>query len=271
MSRKTILMSAPLGLGGLVLLWAALASRSGPEATRPAAAPKPASAKKASPVERAAAPEASAAAPFVAAAPAPSGGGENALIEERIRRMEERLLGLEGKRNTLAGANQELERQILEKNAEASARMMAEWRVRSLEPLLGLSEAQKATLLDLWTKWQREDAAKAASRETWLSREQDFRSVLGAEQAAKMHESAVQQTQALWNNVGRTIGTMVGASKEDQTRYQQTLGDFRPANAMLLPEGYGADWPGMMREASSRLQPLLSQDQTAKLNRYVQR
>jgi hypothetical protein len=52
-------------------------------------------------------------------------------------------------------------------------------------------------------------------------------------------------------------------------RLQQTLGDFRPANAMLLPEGYGADWPGMMREAGGRLQPVLSADQMAKLKNFI--
>jgi hypothetical protein len=272
MSRKTILMAAPLGLGGLVLLWAALAARSEPEAKPPHAAPKTAAVRKAAPVETAA-PENSAAAPFVAASPAapPSGGGENALIEERIRKMEERLLTLETKRNTLSGANQELERQIVEKSAETSARMMAEWRVRSLEQFLGLSETQKQTLIDLWTRWGREDALKAAARETWLSREQDFRSVLSAEQQAKQHENAVQTSQAQWNNLGRTIASYVGASKEDQTRFQQTLGDFRPANAMLLPEGYGADWQGMMRDGMSRLQPLLSQDQLTKLGRMFPR
>jgi hypothetical protein len=267
MSRKTILMSAPLGLGGLVLLWAAIAARSAPEAPRPQPAPKTVSAKKAAPVELP--PETSGAAPSVAAAPAsaPSGGGENALIEERIRKMEERLLSLETKRGTLAGDNRELERQIGEKQAEFSARMMAEWRVRSLEPLLGLSETQKQSLLDFWTKWQKEDAGRVASRDTWLSREQDFRSLLSAEQAAKQHDSAAKTTQAQWNALGHTIGMSVGASKEDQTRFQQTLGDLNPPNAMLLPEAHGADWTGMMREGVNRLQPLLSQDQQAKLGR----
>jgi len=61
------------------------------------------------------------------------------------------------------------------------------------------------------------------------------------------------------------------ASKDEQTKFQQTLGDYRAPNTMLLPEGYGADWPGLMREGSSRLQPLLSADQTAKLSRFVQK
>ncbi|HVE42604.1 MAG TPA: hypothetical protein VNM14_22180 [Planctomycetota bacterium] len=272
MSRRTLLMAAPLGLGGLVLLWAALAARSQPDATPSRATPKPAAARKPSGAETVPLPEPSTAAPFVAApTPAAAGGGENALIEERVRKMEERLLALEVKRNTLAGANQELERQVLEKTAETSARMMAEWRVRNLDQQLGLSETQKQTLTDLWAKWNREDAGKAAGRETWLSREQDLRSQLSAEQAAKMHETAVQQTQTIWNSVGRSIAHMVGASKEDQTRFQQTMGDFPAANAMLLPEGYGADWAGMMREGSSRLKPLLSQDQMTKLNRFVPR
>jgi hypothetical protein len=270
MSRKTVLMSAPLGLGGLVLLWAALAARSEAGPARPLAAPKP----KPTPariVETAPAPEVPGEARFVAApsGPALSGGGENSLIEERIRKMEERLLTLEGKRNTLAGANQELERQINEKNVEASARMMAEFRVRGMEQQLGLSESQKQTLMDLWTKWQREEGGKPTARETWLAREQDIRSVLTAEQSAKMHEGAVQQTQVLWTHLGRSLGSMLGASKEEQTRFQQTLGDYRPANAMLLPEGYGADWPGMMREGASRLQQLLTPDQMTKLSRFI--
>jgi hypothetical protein len=143
--------------------------------------------------------------------------------------------------------------------------------VRSWESILGLSETQKQSLIDLCATWQRQDGGKPATREAWLAREQDLRSLLSAEQAAKLHDNAVQQSQTMWNHLGRTIGSMVGASKEDQTRFQQTLGTYGPANAMLLPEGYGADWPGMMREGSSRLQQLLSQDQMAKLNRFIQR
>jgi exonuclease VII large subunit len=272
MSRKTILMSAPLGLGALVLLWAAMAARSEPEAKPVRPVLKPAPVRKAAPTEIAAT-DPAAPTPVVSAAPAPAstGGGENALIEERIRKMEERLLSLETKRNALAGANQDLEKQVLEKNAEASARVMAEWRVRTWEQLLGLSETQKQALLEMATRWTREDAGKQAGRETWLSREGDLRSRLSAEQSARLHESAVTQSQQMWNQLGRSIGSMVGASKEDQTRFQQTLGDYRPANAMLLPEGYGADWPGMMREGSNRLQPVLSSDQMAKLNRFIQR
>ncbi len=271
MSRKTLLISTPLGLGALVLLWAAMAARSAPEAAPPRPAPKTAAVRKPSPVDMAPTPEPSATAPIVAAAPAAtsSAGGQNALIEERIRKMEERLLELEVKRSSLNDANQALEKQVVEKQLEGYARMMAESRVRYLEPLLGLSETQKQSLLDLWTKWQRQDAGKPAARETWLSREQDFRSLLSAEQAAKLHETTVQTTRAQWNNLGRTIGTMVGASLEDQTRFQQTLGEYRPSNAMLLPEGYGADWVGLMREGTGRLQQMLSQDQMAKLGRYL--
>jgi hypothetical protein len=273
MSPKTILISAPLALGGLVLLWAAWAARSEPEAKPSLAAPKAAAGRKPAPAQAPAAPETSVAAPFVApaSAHASSGGGENALIEERIRKMEERLLALEAKKGTLSTSNQDLERQLSEKYADASARMMADWRVRSLGPLLGLSETQKQSLLDLWTKWNREDGGKAASRDTWLSREESFRSVLTAEQAAKQHESAVQASQAQWNTLGRTIGSYVGASKDDQTRFQQTLGEFRATTTMLMPEGYGADWSGMMREGIGRLGSLLSQDQQARLNQMVPR
>ena len=273
MSRKTILMSAPLGLGGLVLLWAALAARSEPEAKPPFAAPKAAAARKPVSPRAPEAPETSVAAPFVAPAPAhaSSGGGENSLIEERIRKMEERMLALEAKKGTLSTANQDLERQITEKYADASARMMAEWRVRSLGPQLGLSETQKQSLLDLWTRWNRDDAGKAADRETWLSREEAFRSVLTAEQAAKQHDAAVQMSQAQWNTLGRTIGSYVGASKDDQTRFQQTLGEFRATTTMLLPEGYGADGIGMMREGIGRLQSVLSQDQQTRLSQLLPR
>ena len=272
MSRKTILMSAPLGLGALVLLWAALAARGEPGAKPARAAQKPA-VRKAAPTEISADPEPPAAEPRTTASPASpaAGGGEYAVIEDRIRKMEERLLGLEAKRNALSGANQEMEKQIVEKNAEASARMMAEWRVRNWEQLLGLSETQKQALIEMAARWTREDAGKPAGRETWLSRENDLRSRLSVEQAARLHDTTVAQSQQMWNHLGRTIGGMVGASKEDQTRFQQTLGDYRPSNAMLLPEGYGADWPGMMREGSSRLQQVLSSDQMAKLNKFVQK
>jgi hypothetical protein len=273
MSRKTMLISAPLGLGALVLLWAAMAARGEPESKPARPIPKPAAAKRPVPVEAPAIVDAPAPTPAVSPAPAApaEGGGEYAVISERIRKMEEKLLALEAKRNTLSGGNQELERQLMEKQAELSARTMAEWRVRNLESLLGLSANQKQALIDLWAGWTKQDAGRPADRETWLQRETDVRSQLSVEQAAKLHDNAATQSQQMWTNLGRSIGSMVGASKEEQTRYQQTLGDYRAPNAMLLPEGYGADWPGMMRDASGRLRPLLSADQIAKLDRFVQK
>jgi hypothetical protein len=64
------------------------------------------------------------------------------------------------------------------------------------------------------------------------------------------------------------VGSMVGASKDEVSRFQQTLGDWRPDGAMLLPEGYGADWSGLLREGTSRLQSVLTPEQMAKLARY---
>ncbi|MBI3858082.1 MAG: hypothetical protein HY293_20570, partial [Planctomycetes bacterium] len=155
------------------------------------------------------------------------------------------------------------------KQAEFSARNMAEWRVRNWEQLLGLSETQKQSLIELCTRWAREDAGRLPSRDAWLQREVDLRSRLSAEQSAKLHDTASTQSQQMWGYLGKSIGSMVGASREEQVRFQQTLGDWRAPNTMLLPEGYGADWAGMMREGSTRLQPVLSADQMAKLGRYV--
>lgn len=185
--------------------------------------------------------------------------------------MEERLLDLEAKRSTLAGANQDLELRLGEKRVELSARMMAEWRVRTWDQLLELSEAQKQVLLEMAARWTREDAGSPASRDAWLGRESDLRARLSVEQAAKLHDSAVSRSRQLWNNLGMTLGSMVGASKEDQARFQRALGEYRPDHAMLLPESRGADLPGMMRDSFSRLQPLLSPDQTSKLNKFVQK
>jgi len=270
MSPKTILILAPLGLGAGILLWAAMAARGEPETKFPRAVPKPPTAKRSAPTELPTPVESPAPARELSPASA-EGGGEYAVINDRIRKLEEKLLALEAKRTLLSGDNQELQRQLAEKQAEASSRTMAEWRVRQLETLLALSAPQKQALLDLWAGWLRQDAGRPADREAWLQRESEVRARLSVEQAAELHASVGAQSQQLWANLGRSIGSMVGASKEDQTRYQQSLGDYRAPNAMLLPEGYGADWPGMMRDASGRLRPLLSADQIAKLDRFVQK
>ncbi len=270
MSRKTILLSAPLGLGAVVLVWAALSARgsqvSKPERTdRKTAAPR-----KALPAEASAPVRESAS--YVAPSPAtPSSGGEYAVIEERIRLMESKLVLLETKRDELTAANQDLERQINEKNVEASARMQAEWRVRSWEQMLGLSETQKQALMDLWTQWVKSDGGRPQGKDVWQAREGELRSRLSVEQAGKLHDTAAAQSQAMWNHLGRTLGSMVGASKEDMTKFQQTLGTWQAPGAMLLPEGHGADWPGLMKEGSARLQPLLTSDQMARLNKMVVR
>jgi len=270
MSRKTILLSAPLGLGALVLVWAALSARESTVST-PDRPGRKAPARRPAPLAEAAAPARESASYLAPAAAQPSGGGEYAVIEERIRLMEAKLVALETKRDELTIANQELERQVNERNFEASARMQAEWRVRSWEQMLGLSETQKQALMDLWTGWLKSDVGRPQSKETWLSRESELRSRLSVEQAGKLHDNAALQSQSMWNHLGRTLGGMIGASKEDQTKFQQTLGTWQAPSAMLLPEGHGADWPGLMKEGSTRLQPALTSDQMAKLNKVVVR
>ncbi|HVR87875.1 MAG TPA: hypothetical protein VMU54_26390 [Planctomycetota bacterium] len=274
MSPKTILISVPVGCCALGLLWAALAVRGEPEPNTAKLPPRRGTARSAPETsaaqERMSAISYGAPPPLVPAEPA-AGGGEYPIIEERIRKMEERLLALEAKKTSLSGSNQEMERQISEKIAEQSARTQAEWRVRAWEALLGLSETQKQMLVDLLTQWGKEDAGHPADRETWLLRESELRSRLSVEQAAKLHESSVTQGQQMWNFLGRSIGSMIGASRDEMTRFQQVLGDYRVPSAMLLPEGYGSDWPGMLREGASRLQPVLSSDQMAKLGRFIQR
>jgi hypothetical protein len=270
MSRKTILLSAPLGLGALVLVWAALAARES-KVSAPDLPGRKAPLRRPDPAREAAAPARESASYLAPAATKPSSGGEYAVIEERIRLMEAKMVTLEAKRDELAAANQDLERQIGEKNAEATARVMAEARVTGWGFLLGLTEAQKQSLLELCTQWHRADAGRSPNRDTWLGRENELRSRLSVEQAAKLHDHAALQSQSMWNYLGRTLGSMIGASKEDQTKFQQTLGTWQAPSAMLLPEGYGADWPGMMKEGSARLQPLLTSDQVARLNKVVVR
>jgi len=270
MSRKTILLSAPLGLGALVLVWAALASRES-EVSKPERAERKAPARRPAAPAESAAPVRESASYLAPAAPAPAGDGEYALIEQRIRLMEAKVVSLEAKRDELAAANQDLERQIGERNAEASARVMAEARVSTWGFLLGLTEAQKQSLVELCTQWHKADAGRSPNRDTWITRENELRSRLSVEQAAKLHDHVTLQSQSMWNHLGRALGGMIGASKEDQTKFQQTLGNWQAPSAMLLPEGYGADWPGMMREGSARLQPVLTSDQTAKLNKVVVR
>jgi hypothetical protein len=272
MSRRTILGSALVGLGSMGILWAALAARAEPEPKAARAVSRSPKARKADPMFEAPSPVQDSPQPDATASTAPIEIGDgNAAVRERIRRMEDRLLELELRRNALTEGNQTLEQQIQTKSAEAWAGRMAEWRVRALEFLLGLTDAQKQSLLELWTKWLKEDAGRPAGRETWLSREVDLRSRLSVEQAAKLQDSVSAQSRQMWTNLGGTIGGMIGASREEQSRFQQMLGDYRAPNSMLLPEGYGADWPGMLKEASGRLRPALTPELSAKLDRLVQR
>ena len=65
-----------------------------------------------------------------------------------------------------------------------------------------------------------------------------------------------------------SIGSMIGASRDDLVRLQQSLGDLEFPQNMILPEAYGVDWSGMMREAAVRARPVLTADQTAKLDKF---
>jgi hypothetical protein len=181
--------------------------------------------------------------------------------------MEERFRELEGRRDALLVSNRELETQVAEKGAEASAKAMAEWRVKSWETLLGLSETQKQSLLELFTQWGKQDAGRPADAATWLAREGEVRSRLTTEQAAKLNDTATAQASRMWSTMGRSLGSMAGAGKEEQTRLQQSLGDFRAPADMLLPEAHGADWNGLMRDALGRAKPSLTPEQTARLDK----
>ncbi len=269
MSWKVIRVTVPIGVGAVALAWAAVATR----------APEPPPAK---PARAAAKPAPRPAAGVPAPLPAPpvsrepdlpplvETGGEYAVIEGRVRAMEERARELEARRTQLTASNQDLEKQVNEKVMSASWRAMAEMRIKPWEALLGLTESQKQSLLDLATQWQREDGGKLRDKDTWLSREADVRSRLSVEQAGKLHDSVTAQSQKQWAHMGQTLGMIVGASKEDQTRFQQSLGEFPAPNLMLLPEAYGADWYGQLREVTSQLKPMLSSDQLTRLVPYLQ-
>ncbi len=266
MKRGAIGSSVLVGSGAVALLWAVLASREEP---RFRTALRPPAAEPAAAVREEAAPLPDA--PRRPAALAVDSADDYGILRDRIRRIEERLLDLDLRRAALATANQDLERQIREKSSEASARVMADWRVRSLEALLGLGADQKRALADLWTRWGKEDGGRPADRATWLSREGEVRPLLTAEQAAALHENAALQARQQWAFMGNTLGSMAGATRDEQTRIQQALGELAIPSTMLLPEAYGADWPTMMKQASGLAQPLLSADQRAKLDRFVQR
>jgi len=268
-SKKAILIVAPGALGALILAWAAFSGRTEEEQPLKPPPPRPFNGNR-----EVSTPGMEAGLVRPPLTPAPAGTAaavstpETAAIQNRVLKMEERLRELEAKREALTASNQELEKQVTEKWAEASARSTAEWRVKAWEAMLGLGESQKESLIALWTRWGREDAGRAAGREAWTTRETELRPQLTVEQAAKLHETAASQSGMMWANMGRSLGSMVGSGREEQTRIQQTIGDLRLPADMLLPEAHGADWPGLLREASSRARPLLTPEQVARLDKF---
>lgn len=265
MPRKAVLLAAAPALGAIVLGWAAFAARTDkgiPEPARPAPADRK--------VSRPDAPNATVARPSVPTVPrAPvAATPEGAAIQERVRLMEARLLELEAKRDELAAANREIERQVSERGAEAAAASQAEWRVRAWEKLLGLSEAQKQALVELGRRWAKEDAGRKAGQEAWAAREDELRARLTVEQAAKLHRYATDTAARMWGQMGQAVGGFAGIPATEHARLQQALGDFRLPETALLPEANGAEWGGMVREAGARLRPMLTADQTARLDKY---
>jgi hypothetical protein len=269
MASRTLLVAAPVALGVAVLAWPVLKAKGEPAAApaRPGKAAKPAPAPRALLASPAPAPSPAAPEEFRAPANDPA----TAAIQSRVRELEARLRELEARRDALAVENGDLERTLHERHAESTARVMAEWRVRGWEKLLGLSDAQKRDLLELAGRWAREDRGRPAGRDLWAAREGDLRSRLTSEQAAKLHQQASDQAARQWSTMGRTLGSMVGASKEDQARLQQAIGSMSAPSAMLLPEAHGADWAALSKEAAARIRPLLSGEQAAKLDSFVGR
>ena len=270
MPKKTILIAAPAAFGALILFWASLVAREEP-ATSPAPAKK---AVRTSPAPASAAAvivpsEVPGPAPAEVEPPRPSATPESAAILARIRALEERQADLEAKRDLLSAANRQLEKEAAEKWAAASARSTAEWRVRAWEGLLGLGEEQKQGLIELWTKWARDDAGRPAGRDVWAAREAELRPRLTAEQSVRLSESVSKQAAAMWSQMGRTLGGMAGlATKDEQARLQPAIGDLRLPAGLLLAEANGADWPELMKEAVSRVRPLLTAEQAGRLEKH---
>lgn len=270
MPKSTVVVIAGVALALGLIVWAARGERApepAPSSPRPSTATRKAWTPEPSPAADDRISIAPPAARPLAATPSAPVSPETAVILERVRKMEERLRELESKRDELAASNKELEKQVGEKMAEASAKSMAEWRVRSWETLLGLNETQQQSLLELCTSWGKQDAGRAADAATWLAREGDLRSRLTAEQSAKLNENTSVSAQKMWSNMGRSLGSMMGAPKDEQTRIQQSLGDYRAPTSMLLPEAHAADWNGLMRDALGHVKPSLTPEQTARLDK----
>jgi hypothetical protein len=266
-STAWIVAAVALGLGILVF---AARRQSGPEASP---GPSPTARPAASPGSAALSEERPATASFAGgdAFLPPTGGApvspETAAILDRVRKLEDRLRELEAKKEGLVASNRDLEKQVTEKAVDLTARSMAEWRVRSWEMILGLNEAQKQSLVRLMTQWGQGDAGRPADSDAWLARETEVRSLLTVEQSAKLHESLTSQAQVMWASMGRTLGSMIGAGKEEQIRLQQSLGDYWPAPSAILPEAHASDWNGLLRDAMSRVKPALTPEQTARLDK----
>lgn len=270
MATKSVVVGAAVGSGGLLLLWLALSVRQ-----VPAIPPAPATlGSRGTQILQTAQLAQELAAPGAPLAPAavPSPGSPAAQMGpllDRIRKMEERLLLLESKRLELLSGNQSLEREIVAKQSQALARTRAEWRLQAWQSLLGLSATQVDSLRTLLMSWTTADQGQTADQALWMAREGDLRSQLSVEQAGKLHDAVVHQTQTIWGSLGQTIGRSIGASSEDQVRFQQALGAYAAPSAMLLSEAHGGQWNALTAEAATRIRPLLSGDQVALLDKYL--
>lgn len=272
--KKRWIPALAAGVGGAILVLAAVALRGDAEE---APRPKRRASRDSKPVkERRERTEAPIARSPERALPrtsgeAPAGTIDLSVVRARVEAMEARLRELEARRDLLKTENENLTREITERSAQARARSTAEWRVRSWAKLLGLTESQKDELKQLWTRWALEDLSNPPSASTWLGRESELRSRLSSEQSLKLHDSTATQSSRKWSYMGRTLGRVAGAPKEDYDRLQQSIGEFSIPDITLLPEAHGADWKGMLNRAAERMRPVLTPDQAAKLDQYVGR
>jgi hypothetical protein len=109
-------------------------------------------------------------------------------LEDRLKELEAKLVGLEKRHETLQGENQALEKKLADAKAarQAYVNQMSEFWIGQYGKEAEFTETQKGELRELWKAWTSSDLDRPADLAAWKSREEALKGKLTSDQLPKV-------------------------------------------------------------------------------------
>ena len=184
-------------------------------------------------------------------------------VEERLKELDEKVVGLEKKHQGLVAENSAMEKRIADGKAmrEQIARQQgADW-VKRYSSTIELTEKQSGEIEQAWYSWSKEDLEKPYDAARWPAREEALKAKLRTEQVPRLARK-VREDQEL--NVRASLSMFSRAAKlvpEKAAAMEKiVMGKIKIEEGILLPQAHqqklAESWGNTLSAVESSLSEL---------------